>query len=325
MLNLEIAIPIVTDGGPVRLLTLFSITNQFGIVNRTSEVNGQVVNSGDIIMVSPIEATIDLSTKTRYTFQTIITGETVSGGSSCFGQDFYEFTAGDPLPPVFPTLAPSPSPSMTPAPSSDPDATACNLVSSIECDVTDFLEFSCDNLRAPTVRSCTNDNTLTDMRFQYTGAGIGQQQVYVEILARNNIFFSDFVNVGDTYDVVAPNGFTRGEIEIITCANEPDEDGDCDDLDEQTIDTTCGDDEVTLGASYGPHDLIAFSTDETGTQTLFATVLIEYIVENPSVFAARIDSAMVMSSFEGQRNLVPPPITVNRFRTEVIETENNDT
>ena len=53
---------------------------------------------------------IDLTERQKYTALSTIVGQT-DEGQRCFGTDVFEFTAGNPLPPIFPTLAPSAAPS----------------------------------------------------------------------------------------------------------------------------------------------------------------------------------------------------------------------
>jgi hypothetical protein len=94
ILALDIQIPIFTTNGDnsVRLTSLEMLTNVFGIIDKTEEVNGFVVN-GMVDEPIPIEITLDLTVRQSYTFFTTIVGETVSGGDECNGDNFFEFVA----------------------------------------------------------------------------------------------------------------------------------------------------------------------------------------------------------------------------------------
>jgi hypothetical protein len=94
ILALDIMIPIFTNGdNSVRLTSLKILTNILGIIDKTEEVNGFVID-GMVDEPIPIEITLDLSVRQRsYTFSTTIVGETVTGADECNGDNFVEFAA----------------------------------------------------------------------------------------------------------------------------------------------------------------------------------------------------------------------------------------
>jgi hypothetical protein len=341
--ELDIVIPISVPGESVRLLSLTMITNQFGVINRTDEVNGMIVEGGDVVEVTPFSVTLDLTNRERYTFFTTVIGETVDGGAGCFGQDFFEFTAGNPLPPIFPTMAPSVVPTGSPFPTTDPLTTACMLDASIICTVIDGPETTCNALSEPAITQCVGGNSLTGLRFSYTGANCGVfencedrnggpsglTEVFIEIFDRDGAFFEGRVEVGDIIDVENPTGFNRDTITIEIFEF----DGDANDskggrlqevaINDECMDPPAGQDaELVLRNAYGGSTLISFTTLEDGTSSSFAEVRLEYVVENPSVFDASINSAVLSSFFSGVgQQLVPTPVTLDKFDEVTLRTE----
>jgi hypothetical protein len=110
-----------TSGFDVRLLGLKSLTNfDPFIFNKTDEVSGVVLLQGESFKPSSIDVTLDLTVRQRYNFFTTVVGESLDEAVECNGDDFYNFIAGNPLPPIFPTVSPSVSPTFTPFPTPDP-------------------------------------------------------------------------------------------------------------------------------------------------------------------------------------------------------------
>jgi hypothetical protein len=109
--NLEITIPIDIEGGPVTLqsLTVASNVDPF-FFNLTDKVAGLQLNPGDTLETS-ISIPIDLTVRTTYNL--LITLSAVSStGVECRATELTSFTAGYPLPPIFPTSAPTSAPSI---------------------------------------------------------------------------------------------------------------------------------------------------------------------------------------------------------------------
>jgi hypothetical protein len=101
------------------LRELYAITNLEQFLNLTDEVNGQELVPGQPFTIET-NYTLDLSVRRRYTVLATIVGETVDSvtgepnGEFCRDTDFLEFVAGNPLPPIFPTVAPTAEPAGTP-------------------------------------------------------------------------------------------------------------------------------------------------------------------------------------------------------------------
>ena len=106
---------------PIRLLELNVISNIFfgpsynekGLLNKTDEVYGTILQ-GNILELSPIQYTVNVTEWIRYTFFATIVAETIDGSDECNGSAFHECITGTPLlatksPSAFPTITPFPS------------------------------------------------------------------------------------------------------------------------------------------------------------------------------------------------------------------------
>jgi hypothetical protein len=338
-LALDIQIPIFTNGDSVRLTALTMLTNLLGIIDKTEEVNGVIVGNGEVYEPIPIEITLDLTVRQRYTFFTTIVGETVSGGAECNGNDFFEFVAGNPLPPIFPTIAPSASPTITPFPTPDPNTSPCELDANIRCVVTDGPTNNCQQLTAPVTTVCSGTNiVLTSLRFQYTGGNCGTfencedrnggpsgaETVVIEVSDRDGAYYEETTTLDTFFDVQNPTGFDRGRIEIeIFAFNADKKENKGGRLQTVEVSIECDEPELVLGNEYGGVTLVAFENDQDGLQTLYAEVQIAYSISNPAVFDALVTSAIVSSFFSGpgQQFISGAPLRVERFDDTTLLTE----
>ena len=111
--NLEVDIPIDFEGGPATVtgLTVASNVDPY-FFNLTESVFGVVANAGDTFSTS-INVPVDLTEKRTYNMLITLTAETATG-VVCTATDLVTFTAGYPLPPIFPTFAPTGAPSSAP-------------------------------------------------------------------------------------------------------------------------------------------------------------------------------------------------------------------
>lgn len=111
--NLDVDIPIDFEGGPatVTSLTVASNVDPY-FFNLTDSVFGVVADAGDTFSTS-INVPVDLTEKRTYNMLITLTAETVTG-TICTATDLVTFTAGYPLPPIFPTFAPTSAPSTAP-------------------------------------------------------------------------------------------------------------------------------------------------------------------------------------------------------------------
>eukprot|EP00539_Tryblionella_compressa_P000645 CAMPEP_0178741446 /NCGR_PEP_ID=MMETSP0744-20121128/5143_1 /TAXON_ID=913974 /ORGANISM="Nitzschia punctata, Strain CCMP561" /LENGTH=947 /DNA_ID=CAMNT_0020394317 /DNA_START=119 /DNA_END=2962 /DNA_ORIENTATION=- len=322
----------------IRLLETNIISNTEGFINKTDEVNGVIISPGDVLPLAPIDITLDLSQRTRYTFFTTVVGETLDGSTECNGFDFHECIVGQALPPAFPTLAPTPSPTVTPYPTPDPLTTECVAEAEIRCIVTDPFLSDCEDLQAPSDLRCSDGAELTELVFEFTGNKCDgtelcedlsedpiPDEVYIEITdCETTGFYQASANQGDRITVNSRGNFLCPTIEIsiqtldfnLTAeANEGEE------LQTLVLPTSCLSaaedvDGITLNEDYGALKLIRYTSDLDGVQTEFATVQMNYVVVNPGAFGASIASAQLSSGFSGDQDLVTSP-TVVGARTEL--------
>jgi hypothetical protein len=288
-LNVNLLNPATTSDFDVRLLELNSLTNfDPFIFNKTDEVFGVELLRGESFTPSSIDVTLDLTVRRLYNFFTTVVGETLDGVVECNGDDFYEFIAGNPLPPTFPTIAPSVSPTFTPFPTPDPLMTGCGLVAKVTCVVTDGPTSDCTDLTAPLVRTCNTaaaNVPLTELRFQHTaknceigsdvecqdenGGPSGVTEVFVEIFDDDGTYVEAVFQLEDIITVRNPTGFTTGEIEIVIYTVDRDQDDNIgDQIQTLVINTECADTtSLVLGRDYGTLMLTAFDNEEVGLPT----------------------------------------------------------
>jgi hypothetical protein len=74
-------------------------------MDKTDEVYGTIL-TGNELELNPIQYTVDVTMRLRYTFFATIVAETFDGSSECNRFGFHEFIAGINLPPLFPTVTP---------------------------------------------------------------------------------------------------------------------------------------------------------------------------------------------------------------------------
>jgi hypothetical protein len=337
----------IDDQNAVRLLEMNIISNTEGFINYTDEVNGVILTSGQILELSPVNVTLDLTERMRYTFFTTVVGETLDGGTECNGFDFHECIAGIALPPFFPTLAPTSSPTITAFPTPDPETTDCEAEAVIDCVVQEPFGLSCDMLGAPSAPRCTPGSELVSLLFEYTGSGCGTaedctdegtapypEEVYIEITdCETSGYFQGTAFLGDTITVNSRGNFLCEtiEVEIQTVDfDEEEEVNNGDTLQTLSLSTAClaepGQTWV-VGFDYGALRLTQYTSDIDGIQSSFATVLMSYVVENPGVFGASMTSAVLSSGFSGpnQQLLNTTTLVAPRSRLQLdSETMNLD-
>jgi hypothetical protein len=339
--DLVVSLDAENQDQPVRLLEMVIVSNVADEpINKTEEVNGQILEpGGDAIILSPINVTVDLTERVRYTFFTTIIGETLDGNQMCNGFDFYECIAGIALPPFFPTLAPTPSPTVTPFPTPDPNTTTCEIRSIVECLVTEpFIEGGCEFLTAPTTLTCTAGSDISLLKFEYTGANcdgsafctdsnggpssVGAEQVYIEITdCETTAFFQGTVDLGDTVTVNSRGFFLCDTIEVsIQTVNfdEGEEENNGEVLQSLVLSTECP--FFTLNEDYGALKLTQFRTSIDGTQAIAAELFINYAVDNIGQFDATIQSGQIESPFES--GPVPGvPLVIPKRTRETLESQ----
>jgi hypothetical protein len=329
------------DGVVLRELNILSNTE--GFINKTEEVNGVIIMEGDTLQLSPIDVTLDLSQRTRYTFFTTVSGETLDGTAECNGFDFHECIVGTALPPAFPTLAPTPSPTTTPFPTPDPFETECSAEAVINCVVTEpFNDAGCLAIPPLTPRCSTGANialltfNLTTNKCDGADGCVDlsdepiPEEVYVEITdCETTAFFQGTANTGDSIVVNSRGNFLCDTFEVsiqMVDFNEVEEANEGTILQNLTLPSSClGPDEsevgFTINENYGALRLIQYTSDIDGIQAEFVTVQMSYIVENPGPFAANINSASLDSGFSGESELVDGSIIVGARSRFQLDTE----
>jgi hypothetical protein len=109
--SITVNIPVEFTGGPatVTSLTVASNVDPF-FFNLTDSVAGQTLNAGDTF-IAEVSVPLDLSEKRTYTLLVTLQADT-AGGTTCSATEVLSFEAGFPLPPIFPTFAPTDAPSV---------------------------------------------------------------------------------------------------------------------------------------------------------------------------------------------------------------------
>jgi hypothetical protein len=329
--SLVVSLNASTVDEPVELLEMVVISNvQDEPINYTDAVQGTILEpGGESITLPPINVTVDLTDRVRYTFFTTIIGRAVTSGVMCNGFDFTECIAGVALPPFFPTLAPTPSPTVTPYPTPDPNTTTCIIRGAIECVVTEPFGETCETLTAATSPRCSTGAELEILVFQYTGAGTTDlggawpEEVYLFISdCETSAFFQGTVRLGDNITVNSRGNFLCETIEInIQTVDfvEEDETNNGEVLASLEYPSGClsvEEDPVgwTLGTSYGPLELTQYNSDLDGIQALTAVVFINYAVDNIGEFNAIVESGLVVSPFSATNpsQIVPTPFELRK-------------
>jgi hypothetical protein len=265
--------------------------------------------------------TLDLTQRMKYTALSTIVGMT-DEGKGCFGTDFFTFTAGNPLPPIFPTLTPSAAPTISPFPTPDPETAPCNLAAEITCRT--GSGGSCD-LRSPSGTTCIGSNA-DQLRFIYvpTGSCDGSNTqdkfkcsdentgvprpstAYIRISRKDTIFYMNAVSAGQVFTFGIPDE-NDIDIEIFTVVN----DGPGTLLQESKMSVRCREEDgLTLLDTFGSLQLVGFRNTEQGSQQIFANVVLSYTTTNESRLRGDLIKATRNSAINGLFDFVGAPITL---------------
>jgi len=295
--ELDITIPIDIEGGPATVTGLVVASNVDPFFfNLTDQVAGTVVDAGGSFNV---EVGIPIDLTTRMTYNLLITVDAVTRlGRLCRATELTSFTAGYPLPPIFPTLSPTASPTGTDSPTTDPNSTACSVDADISCNT--FSGRSCVGITVPTSRVCLTENAPISLDFVYNGLINGQpiagDQVFLEVAAEDRreeiTAFRGIVSVGDGIRIA--NGLSEGYfyVTVSTVVNG----GPGQEITNFEMETECFG-SLTLGDQFGPLELISFETREQGLQVGTELVTVSYAVENVGLVSANLQSVLKTSSF----------------------------
>jgi hypothetical protein len=299
----------VSSDFDMELLSVDIVTNiendNYGIYNVTNYVAGTIIGPGNSVSGVQI-ITIDLSRRTKYSAQGVAVGSK-SDGHKCYGSDLTEFTAGVPLPPSIPTIAPTAAPSVSAFPSPDPLLTKCDLDATIICKRLNGE--SCDDLKAPLNKTCIGSNA-EDLSFVYVPSsvcnGTNSQDsftctdfntdvkrpfsVFLKVYGGTDIFFEGIVSAGQLFDVPLPT--LNNEILLSLSTVSPS--GNAGTLLQTSrMSVACREeDALTLLKTFGSLQLNGFKNAQMGSQYVFANLELSYTVKN----VGRIDSLLTMAT-----------------------------
>jgi len=311
--QLDITVPITLEGAPATLetLTVASNVDPF-FFNLTNQIAGITVDAGDTIQTT-ITIPVDLTIKRTYNLLITLTAVTLAG-QPCISNALTSFSAGYPLPPIFPTFSPTTAPTGTNAPTPDIDTAPCELEAIIDCATSSGR--NCRALPAPESLLCENDSTngeVTALEFLVTGkscedtpncedANMGNPIMSDELFIfaeGNDIAFQGTTRVGET--IRLENGLQNGELAITISSSENGVPG----LPLQVLSSLelgCfgreGQD-LTLLQDYGALQLTSFTNNEQGFVDALEEVTMTYTIRNNGPFAATVTEAVRTSQFEG--------------------------
>jgi len=311
-ITLTFTVELPEDGsvGPTELMGLSVSSNiEIGdgeVTDLTDLVAGMNLTAESRIVVQETFV-IDLSQRNGYT-----TTATVMG-NICQGSDQYEFTAGNRLPPFFPTMTPTVSPTLSPVPTPDPDTAVCEVEASISCSVADGRR--CE-LRNPEGRTCigtaptmlqfmyqpnaTCSTNTTASNFQCEDATNGTalpDAVYVVMSdgGTADTWFFAATSKGQIVDIPV-GGADSMSIQIFT--DDAESPGTL--LQSSQMDILCNEGSgLTLLSYFGSLQLVGYSNAELGVEQVFASIEIEYKAENVGVLSMELVEAFATSPFTG--------------------------
>ena len=304
--DLDITIPIDIVGGPATItsLTVASNIDPF-FFNLTDKVAGIEAGAGDTLSVS-IAVPIDLTVQQTYNLLVTVFALTQLG-QTCRATELVSFTAGYPLPPIFPTFAPTSAPSGSPPPTPDPETSTCNLEADISCRSASGT--TCRNLEQPTSTVCDSGGSATSVSFLYTGASCGdtancddtvagqaitEDSVFVTMVGNDGRFF--FSGVLQPQEIVTLSSDLDRRIAITTSNVDAATGGRGDQLYQIVqISSQCEGQagrDLTLGADYGAYQLTSFANRDQGTQSVQEQLTLTYRITNERALDATITSAV---------------------------------
>jgi hypothetical protein len=313
-----------TADSPVTLDSLISKASFGPTFNLSSRVSGFDLEPGSILQAR-IDATVDVSSRSRNSLLTTVTGKsdeaTVDDGI-CRGVNFYSFNVEDQLAPASPTQAPS----ITPGPTPDPDTTPCLVAAEIRCTVLK-KSIACDELAPPESAVCEGDGSPSELRFMYRSGSCSQsnstsqgfnctedQQTSNSTLLRarvrisdpeqpSTVLFEGTVKRGEIFsvrrggaelpDTVLVKLFTHDELE--------------DPFQVLRIPIRCNSESsLSLLTNYGALQLTAFETSAQGFQSAIDEIEQIFVIRNDGRLVALVSWANITSALYGSNALVSP-------------------
>ena len=319
--NTTFDISITVPNGVVRQpLTISSVVTQFsgvpggpdGTLNSTADFVDEQISTGDAPVSFDLGLDLDLTVRRTYSVFTTVRG-VATNGQQCEGTDLYQFAAGQPPPPLFPTIAPTVAPTISAQPSPDPETTPCSLRALLTCNVINGGSNTCTGLQNPSDVTCTGDLSPSSLTFQYTGdrcpvnlqnyectdteanLGAAREEVFVEITEGVRIIYFGVVRLNQVF--VADGDFGDSTtITLYTVINGMRGE----ELQRLVIPTSCNpDDDLTLLNQYGALELTGFTNAASGQQSIEANIELVYAVENAGFQSANVESALIIDAFDG--------------------------
>lgn len=309
--ELDITVPIDIQGGPATMqsLTVSSNVEPF-FFNLTDEIAGVALDAGQSIQ-AVITIPVDLTEKKTYNLLITLSAVTAAG-QRCGATELTSFSAGYPLPPVFPTWSPTVAPTGTSPPTPDPETAACDLDADIDCRTGSGR--SCRSLRAPSFLVCdSQDGSVLFVNFLVTGNSCnttercedtneGQPITASEVFvyAENNddeVVFRGIVSLGGIMQM--STGFSSRLSVTISTVSNGNPGSPLQVLDR--VDLGCEGREgrdLTLLQNVGALQLIAFSNSDQGYNSMLEEISMAYSVKNDGVLRATALSVVRSSAFE---------------------------
>lgn len=189
----------------------------------------------------------------------------------------------------------------------------------------------CNKVCAPTERTCLGGEPPRSLSFLYTGESCaahsndasnfrcsergmgvkGHEQVFLRIVGdqSDGALFAGNVNLGE--QLVALGDYDdRVEVYISTVKNNGEA---SQELQTMSFNTRCvEEDDLTLLKTFGALQLVGYNNVVSGSQHAFASILIEYVVQNEGDSRVSIDSASSTGDFAGDQTFDTPANSLGR-------------
>lgn len=339
--DIQVSVPSNVENQPVTItsmVTQYSITpdGEEGNFNFTSDLGGLEISSASAPVTVDLSIDLDLTSRKVYNVFTQISGIT-STGQVCQGSDLYQFAAGQPPPPLFPTAGPTFAPTVSPPPTPDPEQTPCDLVAVLTCDVMHDRSMSCEDLKNPSEVTCVGNLSPSSLSFQYTGdrcpvnpqnyqcsdtglnMGAARESVFIEISDGDRLIFSSIIRLNQFF---SSDGEYGEGTTIVLYTVENDQRGD--ELQRLEILTDCDSgSDLTLLNRYGALELTGFTNAVQGEQSIQAQINLIYAVKNGGSQSATVNSALIIDAFDGGPiELIDSPFTLQPQEEQILS-ENN--
>jgi hypothetical protein len=164
---------------------------------------------------------------------------------------------------------------------------------------------------------CTSSNTTgRNYACATSNGGVnGQSQVFVSITDRNNdeVYYRGIIPLSGQF-IVNGNPDLEDRLIIQISTVNPDTGFPLLLLQAIQMRATCqeGRDDISLLTQYGSLQLVSWTSDDQGTNTAVADIILTYTVTNEGRLTAIAESASRTSTLQGDRTLIPPAVQLAR-------------